>query len=164
GAEALTVSQQFAGPIHLLVTDVVMPKMSGRQLVERLVPLRPAMKVLYLSGYSDEAVVRHGALDPGVPFLQKPYSTEALARRDRDDLGLEWPATVELARQRAAVRRPEGTVQPVPPRRAVGRRPQQEAHCQDAGRVRPPRRDETRRHRNTLPRLPWRRGRFRIEE
>ena len=84
GAEALRLCEQFTGPIHLMVTDVMMPKMTGRQLAERLAAPRPTMKVLYLSGYTDEAVVRHGALDLDMPFLQKPYSTDVLARRVRE--------------------------------------------------------------------------------
>ncbi|MGH7321738.1 MAG: GAF domain-containing protein [Candidatus Rokuibacteriota bacterium] len=84
GARALQLSQQHGGPIHLMVTDVVMPHMSGRDLAERLMPLRPEMKVLYVSGYTDDAIVHQSMLDPGTPFLQKPFTPEALGQRVRE--------------------------------------------------------------------------------
>ena len=87
GAEALQVAERHAGPIHLLVTDVVMPGMSGRELARRVVERWPATKVLYMSGYADDAVERHGVLDPGTAFMQKPFTPSALARRVRDVLG-----------------------------------------------------------------------------
>jgi two-component system cell cycle sensor histidine kinase/response regulator CckA len=83
GAEALVAAERHDGPIHLLLTDVVMPEMNGRELMHRLAQLRPDVRVLYMSGYADEAVARHGALDPRTAFLQKPFTPEGLARKVR---------------------------------------------------------------------------------
>ena len=86
GAEAIQLWAHHPGPIHLLVTDVVMPEMGGRQVAERLTQLRPGLKVLYSSGYTDDAVVRHGILQSEVAFLQKPFTLAGLASKVRQTL------------------------------------------------------------------------------
>jgi len=78
GQEAQQVAQAHAGPIHLLLTDVVMPGGNGRTLADRLTEMRPELKVLYMSGYTADAIDRHGVLDPGVAFLPKPFKTSDL--------------------------------------------------------------------------------------
>ncbi|HXJ78191.1 MAG TPA: ATP-binding protein [Candidatus Methylomirabilis sp.] len=95
GAEALHVSAEHPGPIHLMVTDVVMPGMSGRELAQRLTLLRPDMQVLYMSGYTDDAIVRHGVLDSGIAFIAKPFTPDALAAKVR--AVLEAPTTTQAA-------------------------------------------------------------------
>jgi len=86
GPDALRLTVQHAGPIDLLVTDVVMPGMSGREVSLLLAPAHPKMKSLYLSGHTGESIARQGLLDPGVAFLQKPFTAEALARKVREVL------------------------------------------------------------------------------
>ncbi len=81
--EVFRICAHHEGPIHLMVTDVVMPGMSGHQLAERLKSWRPTMKVLYISGYTDDAVVRHGVLEAGMAFLQKPFTPDIFARKVR---------------------------------------------------------------------------------
>ena len=69
-----------------MVTDVVMPKMGGRELEERLCPLRPEMKVVHMWGYTDDVIMHHGVLRPGIEFLQKPLTSESLKRKVREVL------------------------------------------------------------------------------
>jgi PAS domain S-box-containing protein len=86
GGAALLICERQKEPIHLLITDVIMPEMSGRELADRLAKLRPEMKVLFMSGYTDNAIVHQGVLDAGANFIQKPFPTDALARKVREVL------------------------------------------------------------------------------
>lgn len=92
GVEALRVSTDYMGEIDLLITDVVMPQMGGRELAERLVELRPQTRVLYMSGYTDDAIVRHGVLDDQMSFIQKPFSLDLFALRVSDMLQQSSPS------------------------------------------------------------------------
>jgi PAS domain S-box-containing protein len=85
--EAIEISHRHKGPIHLLLTDIVLPKMDGRSLFDSLSKERPKMKVLYVSGYTENFIVHHGVLDRGVNFLQKPFTVESLAMKVREVLG-----------------------------------------------------------------------------
>jgi CheY-like chemotaxis protein len=84
--EALRIFQQRPEDIHLVLTDMVMPKMSGRELGEHLSRIRPETKVIYMSGYTDDVLVRTGALGPGMAFLQKPLRPDILAAKVRETL------------------------------------------------------------------------------
>ena len=84
--EALRVWETYGEPVHLVLTDVVMPRMSGKELVEMLRKGRPGLKALYMSGYTDNAVLRHGILEEGIEFIQKPFSVDGLARKVREVL------------------------------------------------------------------------------
>src|SRR6266850_978324 len=86
GELALHVAHKHRGPNHLLLTDVVMPVLGGRRLAEQLALVRPDMKVLYASGYTDDSVVRHGILEAGTAYLQKPFTPDSLARKVREVL------------------------------------------------------------------------------
>ena len=96
--EALLTCEKHPRTIHLLVTDVVMPKMSGAELADRLRALRPEMRVLYMSGYGDAAIVQHGILDPGVAYLQKPISPGLLVSRVREVLDTAWAKSLPPSR------------------------------------------------------------------
>jgi CheY-like chemotaxis protein len=88
GAEALKVFQSHGGQVCLLLTDVVMPAMTGRELAEQMRTLRPDIKVLFMSGYTDNVIIHHGALDPQVAYIQKPFSPVSLALKVRETLGM----------------------------------------------------------------------------
>jgi len=81
--EAIRIAAAHAGPIDLLLTDVIMPGMNGRQLAERLLADRPGLRVLYMSGYTDDALVQHVVLNTDASYLQKPFDTETLSRKVR---------------------------------------------------------------------------------
>jgi CheY-like chemotaxis protein len=83
GGEAIMTCEKHVGIIDLVLTDVVMPQMSGRELVGRLVTIRSDLRVLYMSGYTEDAILRHGIVDAGVELLQKPLTPSALLRKVR---------------------------------------------------------------------------------
>jgi CheY-like chemotaxis protein len=91
GYAALEISQRHKGPIHLLLTDVLMPEMSGKELTEHLALQRPETRVLFMSGHTGNAIVHQGVLSPGIAFIQKPFRLETLMRKVREvlDGGLE---------------------------------------------------------------------------
>ena len=89
GQEGLRVAREHRDPIHLLITDLVMPRMGGRQLADELAPERPELRVLFVSGYSDQAVLSRGQLETQAAFLQKPFSPITLARKVRAILDAE---------------------------------------------------------------------------
>jgi signal transduction histidine kinase/ActR/RegA family two-component response regulator len=84
--QALLLAEQEQGAIDLVVSDVIMPKMNGRQLADRLLALRPGLRILFMSGYTDDVILQHGVLDGRAPFLQKPVSPDALTRKVREVL------------------------------------------------------------------------------
>jgi nitrogen-specific signal transduction histidine kinase/CheY-like chemotaxis protein len=86
GGKAFLLCEVFKDSIHLILTDVVMPGMSGHKLVGRLKEIHPEMKVLYMSGYTDNAILHHGVLEPGTNFIQKPFTVDGLARKVREVL------------------------------------------------------------------------------
>jgi two-component system, cell cycle sensor histidine kinase and response regulator CckA len=86
GGAALELARAHNGPIHALITDVVMPGLSGRELSEQVAKMRPHIKVLYMSGYTDQSAFRNGILDKGAELLQKPFGMSTLASKLREVL------------------------------------------------------------------------------
>jgi CheY-like chemotaxis protein len=91
GEQAIEIAREMRTPIDLLITDVVMPAMSGRQLAELLRAENPSIPVLYTSGYADDAIVRHGVLEAGAAFLPKPFTPQALLLKVREVLDARQP-------------------------------------------------------------------------
>ena len=83
GVEALDISRRHQGPIHLLITDVIMPEIGGHELAVQLIKERPGIDVIYISGYTNDAIARHGVLEPGVTFIQKPFSPGVFLQKIR---------------------------------------------------------------------------------
>ncbi len=98
GAAAIRVANTYPGPIHLLLTDVIMPVMNGRELAQRISALRPETRVLYMSGYTENVIGHNGMLDEGVSLLQKPFSLPALKTKVREVLDTLLPQEVQMAR------------------------------------------------------------------
>jgi CheY-like chemotaxis protein len=92
GGDALLIAEQHHGRIDLVLTDVVMPRISGRELTERLHAIRPGLRTLFMSGYTDDAVIRHGVLEANVAFLQKPFTAQSLVRKIREVLATPAPS------------------------------------------------------------------------
>jgi YesN/AraC family two-component response regulator len=88
GSEALRIVAEYKGPIHLIATDVVMPEMNGSQLVEKVLEARPEIRVLFMSGYTDDEVMRRGVIDGQTAFLQKPFTPDLLAHKVREVLDI----------------------------------------------------------------------------
>ncbi|OPY71500.1 MAG: Transcriptional regulatory protein QseF [Syntrophorhabdus sp. PtaU1.Bin050] len=86
GDEALRIASRPETPIHMVLSDVVMPEMSGRQVVDRLSLVRPGIKALFMSGYTNDAIVHYGVLDEGVAYIQKPWTPDELWRKVREVL------------------------------------------------------------------------------
>jgi YesN/AraC family two-component response regulator len=89
GNSALALAQEYKGTIHAVITDVVMPGLSGRELAEQIGRMRPGVKVLYMSGYTDQSAFRNGILDKGAELLQKPFGMSTLASKLREILSSE---------------------------------------------------------------------------
>jgi two-component system, cell cycle sensor histidine kinase and response regulator CckA len=96
GLEALRQCRQHTGPIHVLLTDVVMPMMNGREVAERVQAMLPGIRTLYMSGYTDDSILRHGIVDNGIAFLSKPLSHESLGRKLRELLNSPVPGPASI--------------------------------------------------------------------
>ncbi len=89
--EALERAQTYPGPIHMILTDLILPGANGREIAKQVVAVRPSIRVLYMSGYTDDVIVHHGVLEPGLAFVQKPFTGSALAKRIREVLAAHSP-------------------------------------------------------------------------
>jgi CheY-like chemotaxis protein len=89
GGSALLICEQHAGNIDLIISDIVMPQMNGQELVERLLPLQPQMKVMFISGYSEDVFTNRNTFEPGILFIQKPFTPMELLRKVRETLDLK---------------------------------------------------------------------------
>jgi two-component system, cell cycle sensor histidine kinase and response regulator CckA len=94
GPEATARAQAYVGPIHVMLTDVILPGATGREIARQLAAARPQLRVLYMSGYTDDVIVQHGVLEPGLAFLQKPFTADTLARRIREVLAADSPPII----------------------------------------------------------------------
>jgi DNA-binding response OmpR family regulator len=101
GSAAITISSSYPGPIHLLLTDVIMPGMNGKELAQRLTSLRPETRVLYMSGYTENVIGHNGTLDNGVTLLPKPFTLPALRSKVREVLNAPSPMEVAMSVQAA---------------------------------------------------------------
>ena len=101
GAAALRIASYYSGPIHLMLTDVIMPGMNGKELALQLSTSRPDTKILYMSGYTENVIGHNGTLDPGVNLLQKPFTLPALKSRVREALDTPLPLEVQMSAQSA---------------------------------------------------------------
>jgi PAS domain S-box-containing protein len=91
GPEAIATAQEYQGPIDVMLTDVVLPGASGREIAKQVIASHPSVRVLYMSGYTDDVIVQHGVLEPGLAFVQKPFTGDGLARRIREVLAADSP-------------------------------------------------------------------------
>jgi len=105
-AKALSLLEEHAGGVDLLLTDVILPEMSGRALVERLSPKFPDVRVLYMSGYTDDVIVRHGVFEHETAFLQKPFARDALLKAVRDTLDAPRPEREKITRRAGVLPEP----------------------------------------------------------
>jgi DNA-binding NtrC family response regulator len=94
GKTAIALANGFESPIHLLLTDVILPGLSGRNIADQLHLVRPSMKVIYMSGYTDEFIADHGIMDPDIVLLEKPFAISSLLQSIREVL--DGPATFRL--------------------------------------------------------------------
>jgi response regulator RpfG family c-di-GMP phosphodiesterase len=90
----MVICQQHEGPIHLLLTDVVMPRMSGKELADQLVRSRPDTRILYMSGYTKNAITQHGIVDGDTPFIGKPFTPDGLAIKVAGVLHPKWECPI----------------------------------------------------------------------